>query len=524
MNENKREQELDRFEERREERKKRLERYKTKSGKKRDIHTGNRVMKYLFPVICVLIVLVFALWFAFSTGFIQARLSPLSIGDQKVPMAEYEFQYNTAKQQYASYAQFGMAPTRNDGQLDLDAKFNMDKDNPDITWGGQIRKQAAETIRDQYILLSKAREKKIAPSEEDMKNFETSLDNYKKSSLEGYKGDYSQYLREHYGSNITEQDFDQYQKNAFSASRFVEAYVKTYTFSDEEIQKAYSEKQNNYDYVDYEYFRMTAPTPAQDATEAQKEEAKTELEKQAKAALAELNGGKSMLELAKTYAPETEQANYSEQKSVEQKRSSYSAASSNAGEAGATWLFDQARKQGETNLVENNGTWILLKFQARNKDTQKLPSVRHILLGDPKAQGQTQLSEEDDKNDKALAEEMAAKISSEADVQTVAKEIESKGRMRQTGLLEDIQKGQTVTEFNNWIYDSARKAGDVGVVKTAFGYHIIYFVSWSEEEGWAQRVRQDLGQEKFQEEMKSWREDKAYAIKENSFGMRFVEQ
>ena len=33
-----------------------------------------------------------------------------------------------------------------------------------------------------------------------------------------------------------------------------------------------------------------------------------------------------------------------------------------------------------------------------------------------------------------------------------------------------------VTEFNNWIFDDARKAGDVEIVKTSYGYHIMYFV------------------------------------------------
>jgi len=33
-----------------------------------------------------------------------------------------------------------------------------------------------------------------------------------------------------------------------------------------------------------------------------------------------------------------------------------------------------------------------------------------------------------------------------------------------------------VEEFENWIYDEARKAGDTGVVKTDYGYHVMYFI------------------------------------------------
>ena len=44
------------------------------------------------------------------------------------------------------------------------------------------------------------------------------------------------------------------------------------------------------------------------------------------------------------------------------------------------------------------------------------------------------------------------------------------------GVYKNIQQGQMVEEFDSWIFDGARKTGDVEIVKTTFGYHIIYFV------------------------------------------------
>lgn len=40
----------------------------------------------------------------------------------------------------------------------------------------------------------------------------------------------------------------------------------------------------------------------------------------------------------------------------------------------------------------------------------------------------------------------------------------------------NVKKGQMVEEFENWIYDEARKAGDTGIVKTDYGYHVMYFI------------------------------------------------
>lgn len=43
------------------------------------------------------------------------------------------------------------------------------------------------------------------------------------------------------------------------------------------------------------------------------------------------------------------------------------------------------------------------------------------------------------------------------------------------GLYEDVYPGQMVTEFNDWCFDDARQVGDSTIVKTDYGYHIMYF-------------------------------------------------
>ena len=50
------------------------------------------------------------------------------------------------------------------------------------------------------------------------------------------------------------------------------------------------------------------------------------------------------------------------------------------------------------------------------------------------------------------------------------------------GLYENVYKGQMVPAFNDWIFDAERQGGDYGLVKTEFGYHLMYYVSG--EEAW----------------------------------------
>ena len=41
---------------------------------------------------------------------------------------------------------------------------------------------------------------------------------------------------------------------------------------------------------------------------------------------------------------------------------------------------------------------------------------------------------------------------------------------------DNIKKGDMVEAFENWVYDEERKAGDVDIVETEYGQHIMYFV------------------------------------------------
>lgn len=59
------------------------------------------------------------------------------------------------------------------------------------------------------------------------------------------------------------------------------------------------------------------------------------------------------------------------------------------------------------------------------------------------------------------------------------------------GLCEDVYPGQMVTEFNDWCFDPSRSAGDSGIVKTTYGYHIIYFVSTGDYVYWFETAKED---------------------------------
>ena len=48
------------------------------------------------------------------------------------------------------------------------------------------------------------------------------------------------------------------------------------------------------------------------------------------------------------------------------------------------------------------------------------------------------------------------------------------------GLYTEVMAGDMVENFDAWCFDETRKSGDSGLVKSEFGYHIMYFVGSQE--------------------------------------------
>ena len=67
------------------------------------------------------------------------------------------------------------------------------------------------------------------------------------------------------------------------------------------------------------------------------------------------------------------------------------------------------------------------------------------------------------------------------------------------GLYEGIEKGKMVAPFENWIYDTARQTGDVEIIMTNYGFHIMYFVKQHEEPAWKASTRASLAEKAYEE-------------------------
>ena len=86
---------------------------------------------------------------------------------------------------------------------------------------------------------------------------------------------------------------------------------------------------------------------------------------------------------------------------------------------------------------------------------------------------------------------------------------EDPGSQTTGGLYEDVKNGDMVTEFNDWLFDSSRTLGDYGIVKTSYGYHIMYFAGDGEAQ-WKADVEQAMKSDYYSEKLEEYK--KAHTV------------
>lgn len=214
------------------------------------------------------------------------------------------------------------------------------------------------------------------------------------------------------------------------------------------------------------------------------------------------------------------------------------------------WLFDEERKAGDTCIAEKTATGytVYMVHEAVHKiDTSYTYDVRHILLQFPKEEEKkeetaenAETAEGEETADKAETapeteaetEEVrtpelldatkyeGAKIYIDVDLETtkdpqlymeaqdilikylegdmteeafgeLAKEYSSDGNAAEGGIYEAVTEGKMVAPFENWALAEGRKEGDVGIVETEFGYHIMYFIAKDEASSWSSVIKEE---------------------------------
>jgi len=154
----------------------------------------------------------------------------------------------------------------------------------------------------------------------------------------------------------------------------------------------------------------------------------------------------------------------------------------------------------------------IIDYYNQHKETYDRVISKHVLIGTTDNEDK-ELPEEQQAEKKKLAEEIFQKAKSGADFDSLVKEYsEDTGSKDKNGEIA-ASKGRTVKEYDEWIFSA--KDGDIGLVKTKFGYHIIKFIKRLTLDDVKSEIKTDIELGKYDQQLDTWKKDKAYEIKPN---------
>lgn len=141
-----------------------------------------------------------------------------------------------------------------------------------------------------------------------------------------------------------------------------------------------------------------------------------------------------------------------------------------------------AKLKSEDDSSSSNGGL----YQYIMKNDWATVDVRHILItpngGTKDDDGNITYSDEEWEACRAAAqailEEYLAGTQTEDAFGALANEYsdDNDGKVTDGGLYTDVYVGQMVQAFEDWCFDASRTSGETGLVKTEYGYHVMYFV------------------------------------------------
>lgn len=168
---------------------------------------------------------------------------------------------------------------------------------------------------------------------------------------------------------------------------------------------------------------------------------------------------------------------------------------------------DMLREYYEANTEELEKDGITL-------DSGDLKDVRHILIavegGTEDEDGDITYSDQEWETCRKEAQEildqwLAGEATEESFTALAYEYSEDGGSNGNGGLYEDLdEQSGFVQEFIDWYMDESRKPGDYGLIRTEYGYHVMYFVE--SEAQWLRACRQGVISDKTAEILKEARE------------------
>ena len=402
------------------------------------------------------------------------------INGEKVNKVEFDYVYNTSKNnyitQYGSYlSYFGL-----DTSKDLSTQMYSDT----LTWQDYFEQNAVESLKQNKALMAEAKAAGFTYDTTD--EYNTFKETIKTSAAAAGVSD-KEYVRSIYGSYATMGRIEEYVKNDMVMNAYYQKLQEDNAPSDDEIQSYYEENKATYDSVDYRLTTIEADLPtepteladpveetAADTTGTTDGTAATDTTQDTAYQPSDAEIAKAM-EDAKVLADDAEQTVAKDGEAHEnEKKSSVNYLISD-------WLFDDARKAGDTTVITNDNShcYYVVAFEKRYLDETPSADVRVII------------PTEDKTGEEILEEWKNGAATEDSFAELCKKYTQDTSAVENGGLFEQVTKTGMTEELSNWIFDSSRQAGDTVAITVSETTYVLYYIGQDQPE-WKINIKNTL--------------------------------
>lgn len=516
----------------REQRKARL----AKAAKKKKSGKGDKIIRVLVKVLCIVLIVGVLLYGAtklLTDVFClpQKFLIAATYGDEKLTVAEYNHYYMQLYNQAVSVSQqYDSAYGSGSGAMYFDTTVSPSEqeypgdDAPEevTTWEDYFRYYSAERaflVKTVYnkAISDEAKEAGFELTEAQKTEMEESIQSTMDTLSErAEESDFAldNYISKSCGEGLTEKSYRELLEKDTLTQYYLDWYQeKTQAdISDDDINAYYAEHRDEIDIASFRYFTVSYAEAVEGSTDPvyTKEEAKARAEQfKAKAATEA-----EFIAASKEFAPPSYADAYAEDSATLAENLTKSSISG-LSEDFANWTYDSARKAGDMSIFEvesQEAFYIVLMTAPAHKNTSTAGAdVRHLLVQAETSKTNAEGESVTLSNDEIEANFAAAKVEAENLLKEwkdgeateksfsalVTEHTDDTASAESGGLYEDItSESNYVPEFLEWALAS-HKVGDTGIVKTDYGYHIMYYVGADAQQKWQSDIAEILASDDY---------------------------
>ncbi len=450
-----------------------------------------------YTAVAVLVVMAALVLMVWNSGLLQRNLTALTVNGVKYTTADVQYYYNNVYSEQARQYLFDSS---------VSVKKQVYDEASGQSWYDHLMDLAVENMTDSTALAAKAMSEGFALTAESQSQLDSFAGQLNTAWI-GQATSRDALVKANFGPYMTYDRLMELVSQEYLANDYAQSKLDAIHHSDADYQDYYRAHADELDTVTYTQFLFRASLPSTDAdgnaierteaeTAAQMEPVKAEQQALAEELKAKLEGGADPEILAEEYQDKLYSSSLSTS-STGAYLTSYSAY--------GAWLVDSARKAGDIELIERDYTssynYYVIVYEDRTLIQEPANDVRHLLVqaGNGSDPTQAEYDEAEEKAQSLLDEWKAGEATEDSFAALVTDHTSDTASASSGGLYSNVTASSNYEQgFLDWATNPARKTGDTGLVKTSYGWHVMYYAA-SKDPLWKQTTAAALRQQDFED-------------------------